>query len=117
VCAAATGAANLGLYGKMPSVTYEDYVHAKLIVLWGVNPSTSGIHLVPFIKEARQAGAVLVVVDPRPTSRFWPNTRVASTNCDRGPINGRWPAPPMSPESTPAISNALPRSMLRKPRR
>jgi len=68
VCAAATGAANLGLYGKMPSVTYEDYVHAKLIVLWGVNPSTSGIHLVPFIKEARQAGAVLVVVDPRATS-------------------------------------------------
>jgi anaerobic selenocysteine-containing dehydrogenase len=68
VCAAATGAANLGLYGKMPSVTYEDYVHAKLIVLWGVNPATSGIHLVPFIKEARQAGATLVVVDPRATS-------------------------------------------------
>jgi anaerobic selenocysteine-containing dehydrogenase len=68
VCAAATGAANLGLYGKMPGVTYEDYVHAKLIVLWGVNPATSGIHLVPFIKDARQAGATLVVVDPRATS-------------------------------------------------
>ena len=68
VCAAPTGAANLGLYGKMPGVTYEDYVHARLIVLWGVNPSTSGIHLVPFIKEARQAGAKLVVVDPRATS-------------------------------------------------
>jgi anaerobic selenocysteine-containing dehydrogenase len=68
VCAAATGAANMGLYGKMPGVTYEDYVQARLIVLWGVNPSTSGIHIVPFIKEARKNGARLVVVDPRATS-------------------------------------------------
>jgi anaerobic selenocysteine-containing dehydrogenase len=68
VCAAATGAANMGLYGKMPGVVYEDYVHARLIVLWGVNPSSSGIHLVPFLKEARQNGATLVVIDPRATS-------------------------------------------------
>ena len=64
----ATGAANMGLYGKMPGVTYEDYVHARLIVLWGVNPAASGIHIIPFIKEARKAGATLVVVDPRATS-------------------------------------------------
>jgi anaerobic selenocysteine-containing dehydrogenase len=68
VCAAATGAANQGLYGKMPGVTYQDYPHAQLIVLWGVNPSASGIHLVPFIKDARKAGAKMVVVDPRTTS-------------------------------------------------
>lgn len=68
VCAAPTGAANQALYGKMPGVTYFDYVHAKLIVLWGVNPAASGIHLVPYIKEARKAGAQLVVVDPRATS-------------------------------------------------
>ena len=68
VCAAPTGTANQALYGKMPSVTYQDYVHARLIVLWGVNPAASGIHLVPFLKEARQAGATLVVVDPRTTS-------------------------------------------------
>src|SRR5262245_23977685 len=30
VCAAPTGAANMALYGKMPSVTYEDYPEAKL---------------------------------------------------------------------------------------
>ncbi len=68
VCAAPTGAANQALYGKMPGVTYLDYVHAKLIVLWGVNPAASGIHLVPYIKEARKAGARLVVLDPRATS-------------------------------------------------
>ena len=28
----------MGLYGKMPSVSYQDYPEARLIVLWGVNP-------------------------------------------------------------------------------
>jgi anaerobic selenocysteine-containing dehydrogenase len=68
VCAAPTGAANQMLYGKMPGVTYLDYVHARLIVLWGVNPSASGIHLIPYLKDARAAGAKLVVVDPRATA-------------------------------------------------
>ncbi|HVZ21208.1 MAG TPA: molybdopterin-dependent oxidoreductase [Vicinamibacterales bacterium] len=67
VCAAPTGMANTTLYGKMPSVTYEDFPHARLIVLWGVNPSVSGIHLVPYLKEARTRGAKIVVVDPRRT--------------------------------------------------
>jgi anaerobic selenocysteine-containing dehydrogenase len=67
VCAAATGAANLSLYGKMPSVTYDDYPEAKLLILWGVNPSATGIHLVPYIREARRRGARLIVVDPRTT--------------------------------------------------
>lgn len=67
VCAAPTGAANQALYGKMAGVTYPDYVHARLIVLWGVNPAASGIHLVPYVKDARKAGARLVVIDPRAT--------------------------------------------------
>ncbi|TMQ02212.1 MAG: molybdopterin oxidoreductase family protein [Deltaproteobacteria bacterium] len=66
-CAAATTAAQRGLYGVMPGVPLEDYVHARLIVLWGVNPSATGIHLVPVIERARAAGAKLVVVDPRAT--------------------------------------------------
>ena len=68
VCAAPTGAANMALYGKMPSVTYEDYPEAALILLWGVNPSASGIHLVPYVREAQERGAKLVVVDPRTTA-------------------------------------------------
>jgi anaerobic selenocysteine-containing dehydrogenase len=67
VCAAATGRAATGLYGKMPGVALTDYVHARLIVLWGVNPSASGIHLVPVIQEAQRQGARLVVIDPRRT--------------------------------------------------
>ncbi len=68
VCAAPTGAANQALYGKMPTVTYADYLHARLIVLWGVNPTASGIHLIPYLREARKRGAKLVVIDPRTTS-------------------------------------------------
>ena len=67
LCAAATTAATRGLYGVMPGTALEDYEHAKLIVLWGVNPSATGIHHVPVIERARAAGATLVVVDPRRT--------------------------------------------------
>jgi anaerobic selenocysteine-containing dehydrogenase len=67
VCAAATGAANMAMYGKMPSITYEDYPEARLIIVWGANPSASGIHLVPYIREAQRCGATLVVIDPRTT--------------------------------------------------
>ena len=67
VCAAATGAAAKGLYGKMPGVAYADFEDAELIVIWGANPSASGIHLVPTIRKAQEKGARLVVVDPRRT--------------------------------------------------
>ena len=66
-CAAASSAAARGLYGAMPGVALEDYEHARLIVLWGVNPAATGIHLVPVIERAREAGAKLVVIDPRRT--------------------------------------------------
>ncbi|MGE5244103.1 MAG: molybdopterin-containing oxidoreductase family protein [Betaproteobacteria bacterium] len=68
LCAAPTGAANMALYGKMASVTYQDYVDASIIVLWGVNPSTSGIHLIPYLRAAKKRGARLVVIDPRATA-------------------------------------------------
>ena len=68
VCAAPTGAANLALYGKMAGVAYADYPHARLIILWGVNPAASGIHLLPFLNDARAAGAKIVVIDPRRTT-------------------------------------------------
>ena len=67
LCAAPTGAAAMAMYGKMPGVAYEDYEHARLIVVWGCNPSASGIHLVSHIKQAQKRGAKLVVIDPRRT--------------------------------------------------
>ncbi len=68
VCAAPTSEAARALYGKMAGVAYEDYESAKLIVIWGANPSASGIHLVPHLKRAQQNGARMVVIDPRRTA-------------------------------------------------
>lgn len=67
VCAAPSKSAAVGLYGRMPGVALPDYVHARLIVVWGANPSVSGVHHVPVIQEAQKKGAKLVVVDPRRT--------------------------------------------------
>jgi anaerobic selenocysteine-containing dehydrogenase len=67
VCAAPSGRAAEALLGKMPGVALDDYVHSRLIVVWGANPPDSGIHLMPCILEAQKRGARLVVVDPRRT--------------------------------------------------
>ncbi|MYF96872.1 MAG: molybdopterin-dependent oxidoreductase, partial [Holophagales bacterium] len=67
VCAAPSTAAALGLYGKMAGVALEDYEHAELAIVWGANPSSTGIHLVPILRAARARGGKLVVVDPRRT--------------------------------------------------
>ena len=90
VCAAPTGAANMALYGKMPSVTYQDYPEAKLIILWGVNPSASGIHLIPYVREAQKRGAKLVV-DRSAHDRAGAQRRPASRGQDRAPTSpSRW---------------------------
>ncbi len=68
VCAAPTSEAGRALYGKMAGVAYEDYAAAKLIVVWGANPSASGIHIVPHLKRAQANGARMVVIDPRRTA-------------------------------------------------
>jgi anaerobic selenocysteine-containing dehydrogenase len=67
VCAAPTTAATAALYGRMAGIDYEDYRHARLIVIWGANPSTSGFHLVPHVRQAARDGATVVVIDPRRT--------------------------------------------------
>ena len=64
LCAAPSGAVAQEMYGKMPGVALEDYRHAKFILLWGVNPKVSSIHLVPFVRQAKQAGAFVAVIDP-----------------------------------------------------
>jgi anaerobic selenocysteine-containing dehydrogenase len=65
VCAAPATAAAVEMYGKMPGVAFEDYAHAKMIIVWGANPKASNIHLVPFLKKAKASGAFIAVVDPR----------------------------------------------------
>lgn len=65
VCAAPTTAVARAMYGRMPGVAFQDYVHARFILIWGANPKASNIHLVPYLKQAKAAGAKIAVVDPR----------------------------------------------------
>ncbi len=65
VCAAPSTAAALGMYGKMPGTAFEDYAHAKCILIWGANPKASNIHLVPYLKKAKSKGAKIAIIDPK----------------------------------------------------
>ncbi len=44
-------------------VDLEDVVHSDFITVWGANIATTQVHLVPFVNEARDAGAPLWVID------------------------------------------------------
>jgi anaerobic selenocysteine-containing dehydrogenase len=44
-----------------------DLPNARLVVLWGKNAAETNIHQMPFVESAIEAGARLVVVDPRRT--------------------------------------------------
>jgi anaerobic selenocysteine-containing dehydrogenase len=68
ICAAPTGTAYRAMYGTMGGVPPEDYRLARAIILWGVNPSATSIHLVPQVNTARRAGAFVAVIDPRRTT-------------------------------------------------
>ena len=42
----------------------ENFALARTIILWGANPLTTNLHLMPHIWEARKHGAKTVVIDP-----------------------------------------------------
>ena len=67
ICAAPTGTTYRAMYGTMGGVPPEDYRLARAIILWGVNPAATNIHLVPHVNAARRAGAFIAVIDPRRT--------------------------------------------------
>ncbi|MFI0481157.1 molybdopterin-dependent oxidoreductase [Actinomadura sp. 9N215] len=64
ICSAAGAAGMTAAMGTPGGMDPQDLAHAKLILLWGTNPLTSGHHLWKFVQEARKAGARLVAIDP-----------------------------------------------------
>jgi anaerobic selenocysteine-containing dehydrogenase len=67
ICAATTSASWRQVFDGMLSADPLDLPHARLIVIWGANPTVSNTHLLPLLTEAKRNGAILVVVDPRRT--------------------------------------------------
>ena len=65
LCGEAGEAAQELDFGAAASHDYTDLVHARAVVLWGKNPVETGPHLVPFLREARQRGAAVYLVEPR----------------------------------------------------
>ena len=64
----AAGAAGIRLsYGINQPHDMEDIVSSRLVIIWGRNPAVTNIHLLPFLKEAKRRGAILVLIDPRRT--------------------------------------------------
>ncbi len=57
----------LSTFGPVPGMPPEQVAHARLIIAWGNNVTSSNLHLTPVINAARREGAKLVVVDPRRT--------------------------------------------------
>jgi anaerobic selenocysteine-containing dehydrogenase len=73
ICATTGGAAWEMNYGHAKvSPDPEDLVHARCIILWGINAARSNSHIIPILKEARIRGARILHIDPyrNETSRF-----------------------------------------------
>ncbi|MEU5882611.1 molybdopterin oxidoreductase family protein [Spirillospora sp. NPDC047279] len=64
ICSAAGSEGLKQATGSSAGIDPEDLAHARLVILWGSNPLTSGHHVWKFIQDARAEGAHLVVIDP-----------------------------------------------------
>jgi len=67
LCGGVRGAAYTSLFGEAPGMPPEQAAAADLIAVWGNNVTVSNLHLARVIKQARERGAKLIVVDPRRT--------------------------------------------------
>ena len=67
ICSVAGGEALMAVYGAKLGTDTEHFRHARTILAWGANILGNNVHLWPFIQEARQKGARLIVIDPYTT--------------------------------------------------
>jgi anaerobic selenocysteine-containing dehydrogenase len=64
ICSGAGDTAQLTDFGDEDSNDVFDLLNAKTIVLWGKNPHVSNVHVLPVLKQAREKGARIVLIDP-----------------------------------------------------
>ena len=64
VCGSAGNSGAAVTMGGGPGLLPEELAQSRFIVLWGTNTLSTNLHLWPFIRAAREAGATLVVIDP-----------------------------------------------------
>jgi anaerobic selenocysteine-containing dehydrogenase len=64
ICSGAGEAAQTADFGFWDAHDLFDLAHSRTIVIWGRNLYVSSVHLLPVVREARAAGARIVLVDP-----------------------------------------------------
>jgi anaerobic selenocysteine-containing dehydrogenase len=64
ICSGAGEAAQVLDFGVSDSNDLFDLRSSRHILLWGKNPAVSNVHLVPLLKECRERGAQVVLIDP-----------------------------------------------------
>jgi anaerobic selenocysteine-containing dehydrogenase len=67
ICTAAGAAAEAFTTGRVGDANIEDLPQMDLVLLWGTNLVSTGVHAMPFVNEARANGATIVAIDPRVT--------------------------------------------------
>ncbi|WP_084100710.1 molybdopterin-dependent oxidoreductase [Demequina sp. NBRC 110051] len=67
VCAGTGSAGVAQAIGTNTGIMPEEIRHARFIVLWGTNTIVTNVHLWPLIREAKEQGATVVVIDPATT--------------------------------------------------
>ncbi len=67
ICSAAGTEALRVTVGGSLGTDPEDFVHSRLILLWGTNPASTHPHLIPWIDRARELGARVWLIDPHRT--------------------------------------------------
>ncbi|MEM8501504.1 MAG: molybdopterin-dependent oxidoreductase, partial [Pseudomonadota bacterium] len=65
LCTGASGAAWDSVLGDVGGIAHAEMAESKLIVIWANNITVGHLHLIKTIREARKAGAKVVVIDPK----------------------------------------------------
>jgi anaerobic selenocysteine-containing dehydrogenase len=65
LCGGVRGAAYESLFGPVPGMPPEQALHSDLFLVWGNNVTVSNLHFMRVVKQARAAGARVVVIDPK----------------------------------------------------
>ncbi len=65
MCAGVRSLSYASLFEKTVGMPAEQAEHSDLIILWGVNTTTSYLHLMKTVNKARKKGAKIIVIDPK----------------------------------------------------
>jgi anaerobic selenocysteine-containing dehydrogenase len=67
ICTAAGAAAEMHTFGRVGDANIEDLPQMDVVILWGTNLVSTGVHAMPFVNAARDNGAQIIAIDPRVT--------------------------------------------------